>query len=90
MNKRKFQIVTAGVLAVCLGFIATQGFTATPKEIYQKAGPAVVFILAADGSRAGSVGTGSIIRNDGLWRQREAGNQPQTRKQGQQAGPVEP
>jgi serine protease Do len=66
MSKRKFQIVTAGVLAVCLGLIATQGFTATPKEIYQKAGPAVVFILAADGSRAGSVGTGSIIRNDGL------------------------
>jgi serine protease Do len=66
VNKRKFQIVTIGVLTVCLGLIATQGFAATPKEIYQKTGPAVVFILAADGSRAGSVGTGSIIRNDGL------------------------
>ena len=59
-------MVMVGVLAVCLGLIATQGFTATPKEIYQKAGPAVVFILAADGSRTGSVGTGSIIRDDGL------------------------
>jgi serine protease Do len=41
-------------------------FAATPKEIYQKSGPAVVFILASEGSTAGSVGTGSIIREDGL------------------------
>lgn len=66
MNKHNFQMVTVGVLTVCLGLIATQGFAAAPKEIYQKAGPAVVFILASDGSKTGSVGTGSIIRNDGL------------------------
>jgi len=66
VSKHNFQLVTVGIITVCLGLIATQGFAATPKEIYQKAGPAVVFILAADGSRSGSVGTGSIIRNDGL------------------------
>jgi serine protease Do len=45
------------------------GFTtlaASPKHIYKKAGPGVVFILASEGSQMGSVGTGSIIRNDGL------------------------
>ena len=38
----------------------------TPKEIYQKAGPGVVFIFASKGSAKGSGGTGSIIRPDGL------------------------
>jgi serine protease Do len=46
--------------------IASQVFALPPKEIYQKAGPGVVFILASEGSKMGSVGTGSIIRNDGL------------------------
>lgn len=39
---------------------------ATPKQIYQTAGPSVVFVLAAEGSQKGNVGTGSIIRKDGL------------------------
>ena len=38
----------------------------TPKEIYQKISPGVVFIYAAEGSEGGSAGTGSIISRDGL------------------------
>lgn len=38
----------------------------SPKEIYEKMGPGVVFILASDDGRAGSGGTGSIIRGDGM------------------------
>jgi serine protease Do len=38
----------------------------TPKQIYQKAGPGVVFIFASKGSSKGSGGTGSIISPDGL------------------------
>jgi len=38
----------------------------TPKEIYQKAGPGVVFIFASKGSSKGSGGTGSIITPEGL------------------------
>jgi serine protease Do len=37
----------------------------TPKQIYQKAGPGVVFIFASKGSSKGSGGTGSIISKDG-------------------------
>ena len=38
----------------------------TPKQIYQKAGPGVVFIFASQGSSQGSGGTGSIISRNGL------------------------
>lgn len=38
----------------------------TPKEIYQLTSPGVVFILAGDGSQKANIGTGSIIRDDGL------------------------
>jgi len=38
----------------------------TPKEIYQKAGPGVVFIFASKGANKGSGGTGSIITPEGL------------------------
>jgi len=38
----------------------------TPKQIYQKAGPGVVFIFASQGSNKGSGGTGSIISREGL------------------------
>jgi len=38
----------------------------TPKEIYQKAGPGVVFIFASKGASKGSGGTGSIITPEGL------------------------
>jgi len=38
----------------------------SPKQIYQKAGPGVVFIFASKGGSKGSGGTGSIISKDGL------------------------
>lgn len=57
-------IVGWQVFGLTLGMAVSPA--ATPKEIYRQAGPAVVFILAADHSATGSVGTGSIIRNDGL------------------------
>ncbi|MEE8540881.1 MAG: serine protease [Desulfobacterales bacterium] len=38
----------------------------TAKEIYQQISPGVVFILASDGSQKANIGTGSIIRSDGL------------------------
>jgi serine protease Do len=53
------------VLAVCWFFDQpVQAYT--PKEIYQKAGPGVVFIFASKGSSKGSGGTGSIITPEGL------------------------
>ena len=66
MNKGNFRnaFITVMVIMFCLaGYPA---LAASPKHIYKKAGPGVVFILASDGSQMGSVGTGSIIRNDGL------------------------
>ena len=65
MNKT----VTAWIIGLHVCFLAagtSSSSAATPKEIYRHAGPAVVFILAADQSKTGSVGTGSIIRDDGL------------------------
>ncbi|MBI3178740.1 MAG: trypsin-like peptidase domain-containing protein, partial [Deltaproteobacteria bacterium] len=37
----------------------------TPKEVFKKAGPAVVLILGSDDGRSGSGGTGSIITGEG-------------------------
>jgi len=47
-------------------FYVTPSLAYSPKQIYQKAGPGVVFIFASQGSRKGSGGTGSIISQDGL------------------------
>jgi serine protease Do len=66
LNRFKPAPAIAGLLAVGLLLAASRSMAATPKEIYLKAGPAVVFILASEGSAMGSVGTGSIIREDGL------------------------
>ena len=52
--------------AVCCWLIAAPLQAASPKEIYRKAGPAVVLILASQESSDATVGTGSIIRPDGL------------------------
>ena len=52
------------ILIICS--VASSAAAYSPKQIYQKAGPGVVFILAAEGAKMGSVGTGSIIRRDGL------------------------
>ncbi len=51
---------------ICFWILDPYAFALTPKEIYQRVSPGVVFILASEGSRAGSAGTGSIIREDGL------------------------
>ena len=66
MNKGnlRYGLITVIVIMFCLaGYPA---LAASPKNIYKKAGPGVVFILASEGSQMGSVGTGSIIRKDGL------------------------
>ena len=67
MNKSKsnYLLVPAVIATLFLTF-SVQAFAFTPREIYQKTGPGVVLILASEGSRMGSVGTGSIIREDGL------------------------
>ncbi len=56
------------VLAFIIGIIGVHAstFALTPKEIYQKVSPGVVFIYASEGSGKGSGGTGSIISRDGL------------------------
>jgi serine protease Do len=46
--------------------IQTFSFALTPKEIYQRVSPGVVFIYAAEAPGKGSGGTGSIISRDGL------------------------
>jgi len=48
------------------GIFKQTAYAYSPKEIYQKAGPGVVFIFASKGSSKGSGGTGSIITPDGL------------------------
>jgi len=53
------------ILSTCWLF-DSPSFAYTPKQIYQKAGPGVVFIFASKGSSKGSAGTGSIISKDGL------------------------
>ncbi len=67
MNKIKSSyLLLPAVIAALFLIVSTQAFAFTPREIYQKTGPGVVLILASEGSRMGSVGTGSIIREDGL------------------------
>ncbi len=67
MNKFKSSyLLLPAVMAALFLIVNAQAFAFTPKEIYKKTGPGVVLILASEGSRMGSVGTGSIIREDGL------------------------
>jgi serine protease Do len=67
MNKSKSSyLLVPAVIATLFLIVSAQAFAFTPKEIYQKTGPGVVLILASEGSGMGSVGTGSIIREDGL------------------------
>ena len=66
VNQKTGWGLVAGLQVFLLSAAIATSSAATPKEIYQQAGPAVVFILAADRSKTGSVGTGSIIRQDGL------------------------
>jgi len=56
-----FLVFLVGVLG-----IPAFSFALTPKEIYHRVSPGVVFIYAAEGPGKGSGGTGSIISRDGL------------------------
>ena len=56
----------AGLLAVWIWSIALAGWAASPQVIYQKAGPAVVLISSPGSPKTNHIGTGSIIRYDGL------------------------
>ena len=66
MNRYRKISIIAGLLTVIIGSTALAGFAATPPQIYQKAGPAVVFIMAKGSPSLNHIGTGSIIRGDGL------------------------
>lgn len=54
-------IFLAGLMSVY-----APGFALTPKEIYQRISPGVVFIYASEGAGKGSGGTGSIISREGM------------------------
>ena len=66
MRSTKLRVVFLSLVAIGFWLPAVPAPAYTPKEIYQKAGPGVVFIFASQGSSKGSGGTGSIIRSDGL------------------------
>ena len=66
MKKYKLICILLVIILAGCWFITTQSFAFTPKQIYQKAGPGVVFVFASAGSKRGSAGTGSIIREDGF------------------------
>jgi serine protease Do len=66
MKKYKLICILLVIILAGCWLITTQSFAFTPKQIYQKAGPGVVFVFASAGSKRGSVGTGSIIREDGF------------------------
>src|SRR5688500_12457635 len=56
-------ISVSAALGVGLWVQAVQALP--PKEVYKKAGPAVVLILGSDDGKSGSGGTGSIITAEG-------------------------
>jgi serine protease Do len=62
----KFFFVLLTTLLVACWLFSQPVQAYTPKEIYQKAGPGVVFIFASKGGGKGSGGTGSIITPEGL------------------------
>ena len=65
---KKYKSISIFFLIIIVSFwlICSQSLALTPKQIYQRTGPGVVFIFASEGSTSGSAGTGSIIREDGL------------------------
>lgn len=66
MKKYKLICILLVIILAGCWLITPQSFAFTPKQIYKKAGPGVVFIFASAGSKKGSCGTGSIIREDGF------------------------
>ncbi len=65
-NRNPLVKVISAVLLIIFSFVPFKALSATPKEIYQKASKGVVLIFVSKGHKKGSIGTGSIIREDGL------------------------
>jgi serine protease Do len=66
VRDKRMYVVILSVIVIGFWVLASYTYALTPKEIYQKVSPGVVFIYASEGSGSGSGGTGSIIREDGL------------------------
>jgi len=66
MRDKRMYVVILSVIVIGFWVLASYTYALTPKEIYQKVSPGVVFIYASEGSGRGSGGTGSIIREGGL------------------------
>jgi serine protease Do len=66
MRNRRLNIVFLSIVMIGFWILDPYAFALTPKEIYQRVSPGVVFILASEGRGTGRAGTGSIIREDGL------------------------
>ncbi len=66
MKNTRLRSVVFFVFVTGFMCVYATAFALTPKEIYQRVSPAVVFIYASEGSGKGSGGTGSIISRDGM------------------------
>jgi serine protease Do len=66
MREKKGGLVFLSMLVMLFIIPEAYALHLSPKELYQKISPGVVFIYAAQSSEGGSAGTGSIISKDGL------------------------
>ncbi len=66
MRDKKLRGIFALIMVIGFWFVSADAYALTPKEIYQKVSPGVVFMFASEGHGKGNGGTGSIIREDGL------------------------
>ena len=65
MKTKRLHTVFLLVILIVFWIFGSHASALTPKQIYQRISPGVVFIYASEG-KSGSAGTGSIIREDGL------------------------
>jgi len=66
MRDKRLYMVFLSILVIGFWVLESYAYALTPKEIYQRVSPGVVFVYASEGHGKGSGGTGSIIREDGL------------------------
>jgi len=66
MKNKTLHIVFLSIIMIVFWIPDPYALALTPKEVYQRVSPGVVFILASEGRGTGRAGTGSIIREDGL------------------------
>jgi len=66
MRTRGISVIIVCIFVIGLVGIHASALALSPKEIYQRISPGVVFIYASEDSGKGSGGTGSIISRDGL------------------------